>query len=199
MKKLTFIFAFFVSIIVFSQNDTAQLFSDSYKHEYKKEFQKAIDAMLKVDKPNKYTSKIRLGWLYYLNGEYQKSKTFYETAIHLEKQSIEARFGLIYPTSAMQNWDDVIKIYDDILIIDAKNDTALYKLAYIYFVRKNWTKTEELLKKLVVNYPFSYKANILLGSTLIKSGKIKEAKKVLQKALEYHPYSKGALFLLKGL
>ena len=69
MKKLIITFVLLTSsITVFSQNNVIKAFSVSYKHEYKKEYQKAIDAMLKVDNPIKYSSNLRLGWLYYLNG-----------------------------------------------------------------------------------------------------------------------------------
>lgn len=198
MKRiLTIILFLFVQTLI-AQN-TADAFSKSYVNESNKKYQKAIDNMLTIENTNKYSVNYRLGWLYYLNGMYNKSKSYYTRAIAQEKNSVEAKFGLIYPVSAMQNWNEVIQLYTEILIIDKKNSKANYRLAYIYYMRKDWSKTEQYLKKVLKLYPFDYDTNILLGSTYVKSGKIKEAKTVLQTALEYNPNSVDAKAILKAL
>lgn len=198
MKNLLIITILFIAQFVTAQNDITKAFSESYTSETNKEYQKAITSLTPFDN-NTYEVNLRLGWLYYLKGEFNKSKIYYNKAIANHKNSLEARFGLVYPIAAMKNWDEVMSIYNDILKIDKNNTKALYRLAYINFTRKNWDTSENQLQKILELYPFDYDANLLLGSVLIKNGKIAEAKKVLQKALIYNPQSKTVLELLKGL
>jgi tetratricopeptide (TPR) repeat protein len=198
MKKLIIIVIFLLGNYVIAQNNEINAFSESYTNETNKEYQSAIDNMLSLNKET-YLINLRLGWLYYLNGEYNKSKVYYEKSIVLKENSIEAKFGLVYPVAAMQNWDEVINIYRAILKIDTQNTTAKYRLAYIYFIRKNWQLAEKYLEEILILFPFDYDSNLLLGSTYIKNGKIKEAKIVLHKALAYNPQSNDVIELLKGL
>lgn len=198
MKLKFLVITLLMGLLSYSQNTISDAFSKSYTYEYNKDYNKAINSLssLNIDK---YTVALRLGWLHYLNGSYNKSKMFYNKAIAFNPKSIEARLGLVYPISAMQNWDEVIKVYNNILTINPHNNTANYRLALIYYSRKNWDKATFYSKNILKNFPFDYDANLLLGSTLIKNGKIKEAKKVLQTALEFSPQSKDVITLLTGL
>ncbi len=183
----------------FAQNDITKAFEKSYTNETNQEYQKAIDNLLSVYDASSYSLNLRLGWLHYLNMDYNKSKTYYDNAIKLQKNSIEARLGLAYPVYAMNNVDNVIDIYKDILSIDPNNAKANYRLASIYYTRKSWDEVERYALSVLKLYPFDYDTNLLLGSAYIKNGKIKEAKKVLQKALEYNPTSQDVLSLLEAL
>ena len=198
MKQILIIALLFASQLIMAQDDITTAFSKSYVNETNKEYQKAIDDLKYFD-TNTYVVNLRLGWLYYLKGEYNKSKIYYTKAIANSKKSIEARLGLVYPISAMKNWDEVLHIYIDILQIDANNAKVNYQVAYIYFLRKKWDLAENHLKSILNLYPFDYNSNLLLGSVLIKNGEITEAKKILQTALMYNPQSKEAKELLKGL
>lgn len=198
MKKAIIITVLFLAQFLQAQNTITKAFSKSYELETNKKYREAIDAIASLNQDT-YVVNLRLGWLHYLKGNFNKSKNYYNRAITKHNNSIEARFGLVYPLSAMQNWDEVITDYNSILKLDKNNAKANYQLAYIYFVRKEWNKTENYLHKILDLYPFDYDSNLLLGSTLIKNGKIKEAKKVLQIALIYNPDSKVVKKLLKGL
>ncbi len=199
MKHIILILAVLGSLNVFSQNNTTIAFSESYTNETNQEYQKAIDAMLGVYVADSYSINFRLGWLYYLNGDLNKSKTYYQNAINLNKNSIEARLGLVYPVYAMQNTNEVIQIYNDILVLDSRNTTANYRLASIYYARKNWIEAEKHLLMVLEYYPFDYDTNLLLGYTYVKMGKLIEAKKVLNTALEYNPSSNEVISLLESL
>ena len=199
MKHIILILAVLVNLSVFSQSDTITAFSESYTNETNQEYQKAIDSMLGVYTADSYSINFRLGWLYYLNGDLNKSKTYYQNAINLNKNSIEARLGLVYPVYAMQNTNEVIQIYKDILLLDTHNSTANYRLASIYYARKNWIEAEKHLLIVLGYYPFDYDTNLLLGYTYVKMGKLIEAKKVLNTALEYNPSSNEVITLLESL
>jgi len=140
-----------------------------------------------------------VGWECLLNGSFNKSQLYYQNAFQLASNSVEALFGYVYPTAAMQNWDDVLGTYLKILEIDPNNTVANYRLAYIYFIRKDYSASESHLAKVLQLYPFDYDANLLMGSVCVKLGKIKEAKDYLQAALEYSPTSEEVQELLKAL
>jgi tetratricopeptide (TPR) repeat protein len=200
MKKLFLNILFIASaIIVSAQTNTNDVFSKSYSYESEKNYTQAIEVITNNYDANSYTMNLRLGWLNYLSGEYIKSQNFYKKAIGLESKSIEARLGYVYPTSAMENWDDVIKTYNDILIIDPHNSTANYRLAYIYNYRKEFVKASNYAQKVVLLYPFDYDANYLLGLAYIGQGKIKEAKIHLIRALNYNPNSTEVKNLLSKI
>lgn len=170
-----------------AQNQVIDAFNKSYAYEAEQDYMNALSAITKVYDATSYTLNLRLGWLYYLSGDYPKSQGYYKKAIALEPQSIEARLGYVYPASSMENWDDIIKIYLEILAIDPNNSLVNYRLAYIYNYRKEFTKAATFAQNVVALYPFDFNANYLLGTIYISQGKIKEAKIHLARALQYNP------------
>lgn len=200
MKKIILNFIFLATLTAgLSQTNVNEAFNKSYSYENDKDYNKAIAEITTVYDVNSYTINLRLGWLYYLTGDYLKSKKFYQKAILLEPKSIEARLGYIYPISAMGNWDDVLKTYDDILKIDPNNSKVNYRIASIYNYRKEYTKAVFYAKKVLDLYPFDYDTNYLLGYVYISLGNITEAKTCLNRALQYNPNSTDVKKLLEKI
>jgi len=191
---LTFIVAY-----SFGQTNISKAFSESYPHEYNKDYTKAITAMDKVYIASSYEINLRLGWLTYLNGDYLKSQTYYKNAIKLMPNSIEAKLGYAYPTGALENWEDIIKLYNAILSIDVNNYTVNTRMAQIYYSRKDFNKAKSFAEKINKQYPFDYAMNLLLGKVNISLGNLTLAKPHLNKALLYNPSSAEVLGLLKTL
>jgi len=199
MKKIIILLFIAVNLNLSAQNNSIEAFKKSYTYESDKEYTKAIKVLEDIPHQTSYAANLRLGWLYYLNGEYIKSKSHYTKSISLSSNSIEARIGLVYPLSAMNSWDDVINVYDAILSIDANHTSSHYQLAYIYFVRKKYLEAEKHLKHIINLYPFDYDSNALLGTVYVKLGKIKEAKKHYTIALEYNPTDTEIEKIVEGL
>jgi len=183
----------------FGQTVQSAAFSESYQFEYNKDYSKAISSIDNVYDANSYIINIRLGWLNYLNGDYLKSQAYYKTAIKLEPSSIEARLGYAYPLSALNNWEDVITIYNQILSIAPNNYIVNYRMSLIYFNRKDFEKSITYAQKIISQYPFDYDLNLLLGKINIGLGKIDTAKSVLNRALLYNPSSTEVIELIKTL
>ncbi len=201
MKKTILFLAFTAlsSLYSFAQNNVSTAFYNSYSYEYNKEYDKAIQTLNTVYNEKSYDINLRLGWLNYAKGDYLKSQTYYKAAVKLIPKSIEAKLGLIYPLSALQNWNEVLKTYEQILAIDAYHSKSNYQVAYIYFVRKDFNKAYVYAKKAFEVYPFDYDTNLLLGRINISLGNISEAKMHLNKALNYSPASEEIISLLKSL
>lgn len=201
MKQLftTLIVFIFTGSVTLAQTKNAVAYAKSYEQEYTKEYVKAIDAMQVVYSENSYDVNLRMGWLHYITGEYLKSKEYYNKAIALSKKSVEARLGLVNVLAALQNWNEVLSVYQDILAVDPNNSTANYQVAVIYFVRKDYVKAEQYVSKVHDLYPFDYSSNVLLAKIKIQSGDKSAAKKHLYKALNYSPSATEVSDLLKGL
>ena len=110
----------------YSQQNPELVFSKSYAFEYNTDYNKAISTLNELNTDN-YQVNLRLGWLHYLNKDYIKSESFYKKAIGHEPGSIEARFGLVLPISALGNWNNVLNVYLDILKLDPNNTIANYR------------------------------------------------------------------------
>lgn len=180
------------------QQGAESAFSKSYSFEYEQEYGKAITALLEV-KTESYQQHLRLGWLYYLNKDYQKSESHYRKAVQLEGLSVEARFGLALPLSALGNYNQVLEVYQQILAIDPQNSIANYRTASIYYNRKDMTKAAACVLKVIKMYPFDYDSNLLYGRILQSQGKTTEARKYFEKALQYNPQSDDAKNAIKNI
>lgn len=198
MKITLLSLALFLSFVVRSQQNTELAFSKSYAFEYETQYSKAISVLLDLN-IDTYQINLRLGWLNYLNKDYVKSETFYRKAVSIEPASVEARFGLVLPMSALGNWNPVLSVYLDIIKYDPNNSTANYRIATIYYNRKEFGNASTYVGKVLRLYPFDYDSNLLLGKILMAQGKNVEAKKYLGKALEYNPSSDEVKAELKKL
>lgn len=200
-RKLLWLVIFQLSALSgFSQTDTVAIFSKSYNYESNKDYVKAIESMMSVYNANAYPVNLRLGWLWYLKGDYAKSQIYYKNAIATEPKSVEARLGYVYPAAALENWTDVAATYKEILTIDPENSIANYRMAYIsHYITKDNNAAAAYVGKVLKYYPFDFDANYLSAAIQISLGNIREASNAAMKALQYNPQSKEAQKLFEGL
>ena len=188
----------FLTTLLPAQKSPELAFSKSYSFEYETQYTKAIAVLEEINTDN-YQVNLRLGWLYYLSKSYARSEQHYKKAVALEPGSVEARFGMALPMSAMGDWNSVLELYLDILKIDANNSIANYRTASIYYNRKDFSNAGAYLARVIKMYPFDYDGNLLSGKILVATGKTDEARKSLEKALQYNPQSQEVKTLLKKL
>lgn len=199
MKTLfSFIFLFCTSV-AYSQNTPMQkAFASSYTYEYAGNLAKAIEDMKAVHKSDSYETNLRLGWLYYSAQNYAESVKYYKSACDLMKMSIEARLGYVYPLSALGKWDEVIVVYKEILAVEKYNSTVNYRMASIYYNRKDFTTAKTYIDNALNVYPFDYDIVILAGWTYQMVGKREQARGLFEKALLLRPNDASALEGLKN-
>ncbi|TSA26389.1 MAG: hypothetical protein D4R67_07885 [Bacteroidetes bacterium] len=167
-------------------------FEKSYMLEWKNDRTAAIKALKDVYTEDSYELNLRLGWMTYQEGLFTESAAYYQKAIKLKPYSIEAKFGLAYPVSALGNWDQVITLYNDILQIDPQNTLANYRLGSIYYGREDYTRAEKYLEKVANLWPFDYDSMILYAWTTLKLGKYREAQVLFNKVLLIKPTDESA-------
>jgi len=163
---------------IFAQNSTEiiKAFKTSYTLEKTGEYKKAADELKKVYSNDSYEINLRIAWLLYNSGLFDESAAHYQKAINLKPYSEEAKFGLIYPKAAQGKWNEVIGLYNKILLINPKNTTANYRMGLIYYGSKNYTKAAGYFENVLNLYPFDYDALLMLAWTDYYLGKTKEAK-----------------------
>lgn len=172
---------------------TQAAFAKSYDLEAKGDYDDAIRAIKEVYNDGTYPINLRLGWLYYMQKNYESSVAYYNKAIAAMPAAVEPLWGVLNPLVAAEKWTEVDKIYLKILSIDPKNSTANYKLGLNYYYRKNYTAAKKYFDVALNLYPFDY--NILLMSAWNNYflGKTSEAKVLFNKVLLQSPNDASAL------
>jgi len=167
-------------------------FEQSYEFEKNEQYVKALEILEDQYKADSYDFNIRFGWLYYLTGDYPKSKQYYKNAMELLPYSLEARFGFVLPLAGLGEWNNIIKNYEQMLKLDPKNTIVNYRLGAIYYERKDFQKSYNYLEEVINLYPNDYDSNILFAWTNFQMGKLKEAKILFNKVLLIKPDDSSA-------
>ncbi len=168
-------------------------FQNSYLNEATGNIQTAIIDLKDIYDENSYEINLRLGWLSYSAGLFTESQSYYNRAVSLKPFAIEPRFGLIFPTAAMGNWNIVVEQYNKIIEIAPGNTIAMHRLGLVYYGKKEYEAAEKLFNKVVNLYPFDYDALLMLAWTKLQLKKYREATVLFNKALMNSPGGQSAL------
>ncbi|MFH1321009.1 MAG: tetratricopeptide repeat protein [Bacteroidota bacterium] len=182
-----------INLIAQDYSNTIKAFEESYTLENQGKYSQAINKLKDVYDENSYEINLRLGWLNYQLGLFTESMSNYQKALNLMPYSEEAKFGLILPKSAIGKWQEVITLYNEILVNSPNNTVANYRLGLIYYGQKDYQKAFNYFKKVVSLYPFNYDALIMLAWSNYQLGKLREAKILFNKVLMLSPNDKSAL------
>ena len=189
MKKVIFVLLIAAAITAYGQQEEVlqKAFADSYRYEQQADYRAAIAALQEAYQPDSYEINLRLGWLYYLLGDYPQSLKHYKVAMTLLPYSIEARLGYVLPLAAMGNWNEVVGIYESILQTDPQNTLANYRLGVIYYERGEYGRAKTYVEKVVNLYPFDYDSVVLLGWINLKMKDYRKAQVLFNKSLLIRP------------
>lgn len=189
---LAFLYLFSFTLSAQDKDQIIQAFADSYEAEAEQAYEQAISFLLPFYQDKVYELNLRLGWLYYLNGNYPTSKKYYAKAKQLLPYAIEAKLGYALPLSALGNWEEAISTYQEILKIDPNNTFARYRLGAIYYQQEKYEQAHQQVEKVVNFYPFDYDSVILFAWINLQMNKTQKAKALFQKALMIRPASEAA-------
>lgn len=194
LKQTAGITAFLLIVLTAgAQTSRQNTFAKSYESEKAGNYAQAIKEIATVYSADDYFVNLRMGWLHYMTKQYGTSIKYYEKAIALKSYAIEAKFGLIKPLSAIENWDRVKSQYLEILKIDPQNTVANYWLGVIYYNGKDYVNANRLFEKVINLYPLDYDSVIMLAWTKLRLGKTGEARVLFNHALTLHPNDKSSL------
>ena len=193
---LTILIILFLSNFVVAQAITTELetFKKSIVEENKLNYGKAVELMESIYTKHKddYLINFRLGWLKFQSKQYAESVKYYNKAINISENSVEALLAITYPLDKLSKWDELIDTYDSILEQDEKNYAATKQLGIIYFNGKNYRKSKGYFEDLLVNYPSDYYANIYLGWNYLNLGSKSKAENYFSTVLLFYPNDESA-------
>lgn len=176
-----------------NDGELQKAFKESYSLEKKEQYADAINTLQAVYDDKIYELNLRLGWLYYLNKQMDEAVFYYQKAISLMPNCIEAKFGIVNPLSVQEKWDKVAEQYADILFIDPQNTLANYRLGLSYYYKADYTNAYKYFEKVVNLYPFDYNSVLMYAWANYQLGKKSEAEKYFNRVLLMSPDDKSAL------
>lgn len=186
ISLISAIFIFWgVTINSQSGDDKVKSFNESLRLETAGKYDQSIASLTKIYSAHKenHLINIRLGWLYFQKKDYSKSKEYYKNAIKLNSSSIEAKLGLTLPLAEMNEWDEIKKIYFEIISLDSKNYTSNLRLGQIHLANADYKNAKKYLEVVYNLYPVYYEPNLSLGWTYYYLGDKTKAKILLTQAL----------------
>ena len=167
----------------------AKLFRESYLAEATKNYSTALALTKEILSKghDTYVVRLRLGWLYYLNGRYQESVKEYSRAISMAKGAIEPKLGILLPLMAQRRWKDAIRIAREVLKQAPSNYAAQSRLAYCYYQLGRYRDAEGWYRKALTNFPSKVEMKAGLAWSLLKQSRPKEAKRLFEEVLQVAP------------
>lgn len=176
-----------------AQDDPASLYRASYAAEANRNYAGAIAPMRTLEASSStYFVKARLGWLYYLAGEYSTAVVYYRAAAAAAPAAVEPRLGVTLPLMAQKTWRDLDRACRDVLQLDANNAVARARLAYAQYMSGNYPDSATTYRKLIEEYPAELDHQTGLGWALVKMGKLSEAKQIFAQVLVVSPDNASA-------
>ncbi len=198
---MEFIKTFFITVLLglalssqaqYGEN-VLKAFENSYAAEKSGDYKKAVSLLKNIYQESSYEFNLRLGWLSYKSGLFDDAKKYYRKALEILPYSEEARHGLILPLTARGEWNEVIAVYEQILVNNPGSTVTLYRLGMVHYNRKEWSRAIKHFQKVVDLYPFDYDGLLMLAWTNLQLGKSREAKILFNKVLLFSPGDKSAL------
>jgi tetratricopeptide (TPR) repeat protein len=204
-KHLLVIMVLFPMFISVAQNNNSSdtkliTFKNSIEEESIGKYAQAILTLMKIyDKyGDDYIINLRLGWLHYLNKDYDSSIKYYKNALAISyNKSIEAMLGATLPLADRGDWDKVKDYYKMILDIDENNYTANLRLGQIDLNTGNYLSAKSYLIKVKEMFPGDYETNLYLAWTYYYLGDNSTAYDLFIEVLTLNPGDESALEGLK--
>ncbi len=169
--------------------ETLNGYAASYQLETAMKYAEAIKALEPVVQasPADYAANLRLGWLYYLNGEQVNSLRHYATAVKSAPASIEARIGYTLPLMAQAQYAELEKATRQVVAADAGNYYANLRLAFALRMQKKPDQAETVAKALLERYPTDVSVLTELALVRVAQDQKEEAARLFEQILVLDP------------
>jgi len=173
-----------------------QLWSSSFKAEGDKDYDRALSDVAKImritgDETNTYAN-LRLGWLYYLKGDYTQAREAYRVAAKSSPGAVSPLFGLINCDVANKKPDDAIASAKKLLDLDPLNFTANKTLGGLYYQKRDFESAAVYYQILSVTYPENLEMANNLAWCYLKMGNRDLAKSIFSNVLAILPLYEAA-------
>lgn len=146
------------------------------------------------DYANDYEFNLRLGYLYYLNAQYETSLACFQQAVYLKSGSVEAKNWYLLALMALQKWQEAEDYAKIIIKQDPSNYYANIRLAYIYYLQKKWEHALDRYQMLYTLYPSDPDLKLGLASTYLAMGQKAKANYFYSEILKVYPFHSTAYY-----
>ncbi|MBI4766429.1 MAG: tetratricopeptide repeat protein [Deltaproteobacteria bacterium] len=163
--------------------DYQKSFQTSYAMGLNNKYDEAIAPLLKLYRkyPSDYIVNVRLGYLYYLKGDFKVSVDYYEKGVHIQPKAVEPYQGILLPLMGRKDYKESIKWGQRALKIDPLNYTVLSTVAYACYLNEDYKNATLYYLRLTELYPADVTMRVGLGWSYLKTGdKIKARKEFIQ-------------------
>ncbi len=176
------------------EESVKKAYYDSYNYEKMGDYEDAIKSLMPVYKayPNAYTPNFRLGWLFYLNGNFKNALMHYQKAASAVKSAVRPRLGIAEVYMLQGKYDDALKLCGDILKMDYYNYYANLYLAKTLLAKGDLSNAETVVLKMLSLYPTDTIFLEVLASVYLKESRRDDAAKVYEDILILDPKNVAA-------
>jgi tetratricopeptide (TPR) repeat protein len=163
--------------------DYQKSFQTSYAKGLDNKYDEAIAPLLKlINKyPSDYIVNVRLGYLYFLKGDFKVSIGYYEKGVYIKSKAVEPYQGILLPLMGQKDYKESIRWGQRALKIDPLNYTVLSTVAYACYLNEDYKNATFYYLRLTELYPSDVTMRVGLGWSYLKTGdKIKARKEFIQ-------------------
>ncbi|NOR44506.1 MAG: tetratricopeptide repeat protein [Candidatus Delongbacteria bacterium] len=160
-------------------------YNSSYTYEAATKYKIAISSLNKVIKeyPKGYTVNYRLGWLYYLSGNYANSLQHLNTALLTYPYSVEVLNTLNLVNVARLDWDKVESQSMNIFKIDYYNYYANYWYTIALMRQAKYGQAIKISNKMLSVFPSNVIFLVTLAESTYLNGSVADALLIFQSAV----------------
>jgi tetratricopeptide (TPR) repeat protein/urea transporter len=173
----------------------------SWESEAKQDYAAAIRLLVEQYNahPNDYLLNLRLGWLYYLSGDYRNSAQYYYQAIQQSPRSTEAGLGYLLPLLAQARYADAEAFARQILQGHPDNYYANWRLAVALRWQAKYGEAEKVLRRMLELYPADVGLRSEMAEIKLGQNDRPAAKQLFTEVLAIDPNNATAARQLRGL
>ncbi|HPV14703.1 MAG TPA: tetratricopeptide repeat protein [Candidatus Cloacimonadota bacterium] len=131
---------------------------------------------------------VRIAWLEYLLGRYERSISSYRKAISL-RDNLDARVGIINCHLALGDYRPALNAADSLLVEQRQNTQLLAKAAYAAYMLKEYSQAADYYKRIIQLYPWDMEIRGYLVNNLYLAKRVDEAKAEYRLLKKYYPLS----------
>ena len=135
--------------------DIEGAYHTSFEHERAEAYQDAIRALNPVYEafPNGYTVNLRMGWLFYLNGNFNNSAAHYEVARSAAPFALEPKLGQLLPLLAQGRWSAAESVAYEVVSVDHFNYYGNMRLVLALREQGKFEPAYQIALKMAGAYP----------------------------------------------
>jgi tetratricopeptide (TPR) repeat protein len=156
MQKVIIFLLVSISIIFASSDEyIKEQYLKSYNYEQMQRYNEAIKVLAPLYKqyPKTYILNLRIGWLYYLNKNYNSAIYYYEKASKINEYSLDSRLGLIRIYLDTYSFHKAEFGAYQLLKIDYYNYYANLYAVKALIAQKKYSIATNMVKKMLSLYP----------------------------------------------